>query len=572
MSEWVDVRANPFDDSVDVDQARTLASGWSWEPAARRDEGRLDEGPLGSVDLSLRVLHDRSLTLPLPGSAATVRRPEEPVGAVGRLQPPLWKRLAYLLQPATDLLLAEAGPVEWPGVLFPYQVDGVKALLSRDALLLADDMGLGKTVEAIAALRILVLQRRVEAGLVVVPAALVGQWRAALATWAPDLRVSTVRGPAAERAWQWLAQAHVYLISYETLREDWAASPQGPARQRTWDVVVLDEAQRIKNRASDISRLCKQLRRRRAWALTGTPLENSLDELGSILEFVAPLGDDRSPPLYPGPGVVERQRTVQLRRRKADVLPQLPPKLTSTIALPLGPAQRASYERAEREGIYELRARGGDLRIENVLELITRLKQFCNADPATGQSAKLADLGERLATLVAEGHRALVFTQFTDALFGARAVATRLAQFRPLLYTGEMDPRQRDDVIRVFKEDPSHAVLVLSLRAGGQGLNLQEASYVFHFDRWWNPAVERQAEDRSHRLGQSYPVHVYAYTCEETIEERIDAVLRRKQRLFHEVVDEVSLDLAAALTGGELLGLLGLGGRDPQLPAVRQEV
>lgn len=124
--------------------------------------------------------------------------------------------------------------------------------------------------EAIAALRILVLQRRVEAGLVVVPAALVGQWRAALATWAPDLRVSTVRGPVAERAWQWLAQAHVYLISYETLREDWTASPQGPGRQRTWDVVVLDEAQRIKNRASDISRLCKQLRRRRAWA-SGSP-------------------------------------------------------------------------------------------------------------------------------------------------------------------------------------------------------------------------------------------------------------------------------------------------------------
>lgn len=548
------IRSNSFDEPVNVEEARILDVDWSWEPAAHRDVGRIKEGPLGSVDLSLRVLHDR----PMTHGGDTAPRQGEPTAVAAGLQPPLWKRLAYLLQPSTDLLLAQEGPVEWPGVLFPYQVDGVKALLSRDALLLADDMGLGKTVEAIAALRILVLQYRVESSLVVVPAGLLGQWRAALTTWAPDLRVSTIRGPAADRAWQWMAQAHVYLISYDTLREDWAASPQSPPRQRLWDVVVLDEAQRIKNRASDIGRLCKQLRRRRAWALTGTPLENNLDELGSILEFVAPLGGDRPTPLYPGPAVVERQRAVQLRRRKVDVLPQLPPKLISTITLQLGPAQRASYERAEREGVYALRARGADLRIENVLELITRLKQFCNADPTTGQSAKLADLGERLDTLIAEGHRALVFTQFTDATFGARAVGATLARFRPLVYTGDMDLRERDEMIRVFKEDPSHALLVLSLRAGGQGLNLQEASYVFHFDRWWNPAVERQAEDRSHRLGQSYPVHVYAYTCEHTIEERIESVLRRKQRLFQDVVDQVSMDLAAELTSGELLGLLGL--------------
>ena len=544
---------------VSVEEPRRLLGGWTWEPASSRPID-VAEGPLGSVDLSLRTLHDR----PLPARAAAARRSGQPTGVAASLQPPLWKRLAYLLQPSPDLLLAREGPVEWPGALFPYQVDGVRALLSRDAILLADDMGLGKTVEAIAALRILALQRRVEAALVVVPAGLLRQWRATLATWAPELRVSTVRGPAAERAWQWMTDAHVYLTSYETLREDWTPNPHAPPRRRTWDVVVLDEAQRIKNRQADVSRVCKHVRRRRAWALTGTPLENSLDELGSVLEFVTPLGtEDRLTPLYPGPAVTDRQRTVQLRRRKADVLPQLPPKLASTITLQLGPAQRASYERAEREGVYELRARGDALRIANVLELITRLKQLCNVDPATGQSAKLADLGERLATLVAEGHRALVFSQFTDATFGARAIADRLAPFNPLVYTGEMSVRQRDDVIRAFKEDPLHSVLVLSLRAGGLGLNLQDASYVFHFDRWWNPAVERQAEDRSHRLGQAYPVHVYAYTCEQTVEERIEVVLRRKQRLFSEVVDEVTLDLGQALSGDELLGLFGLGGPAP---------
>jgi SNF2 family DNA or RNA helicase len=262
--------------------------------------------------------------------------------------------------------------------------------------------------------------------------------------------------------------------------------------------------------------------------------------------------------LFPGPELIERQHLLQLRRRKVDVLPQLPPKLVSSVTLQLGPRQRAAYDRAEREGVYALHSRGHTVRVQNVLELIGRLKQLCNADPVSGESAKLADLGERLPTLVAEGHRALVFTQFTDAVFGARAVAAHLARFRPLVYAGDMDLAQRELVIRAFKEDPSHAVLILSLRAGGVGLNLQDASYVFHFDRWWNPSVERQAEDRSHRLGQGYPVNVYTYTCERTIEERIQLMLQRKRRLFQEVVDDVTLDLASALSAADLFGLFGL--------------
>jgi SNF2 family DNA or RNA helicase len=262
--------------------------------------------------------------------------------------------------------------------------------------------------------------------------------------------------------------------------------------------------------------------------------------------------------LLAGSEVIERHRAVQLRRRKAEVLPQLPPKLTSTVSLQLGAEQRASYERAERDGVYALQARGADVQIQNVLELITRLKQLCNVDPVSGHSAKLADITARLATLVAEGHRALIFTQFTDATFGARAIAAHLVHLRPLLYTGDMSLAQREDVIRAFKQDAGHAVLILSLRAGGVGLNLQDASYVFHFDRWWNPSVELQAEDRSHRLGQAYPVNVYTYTCEQTVEERIEVVLRRKRRLFQDIVDEVTLDLGDVLTSAELFSLFGL--------------
>ena len=139
-----------------------------------------------------------------------------------------------------------------------------------------------------------------------------------------------------------------------------------------------------------------------------------------------------------------------------------------------------------------------------------------------------------------------------------RAIADRIQDFDPLIFTGALSGTQREEVITEFKKDPRHKALVLSLRAGGQGLNLQDASYVFHFDRWWNPAVEHQAEDRSHRLGQMFPVHVYKYIIEDTIEQRIDEILKEKQILFDELVDDVSIDLAARLTSEDLFGLFGL--------------
>jgi SNF2 family DNA or RNA helicase len=465
----------------------------------------------------------------------------------------LRSRLRLVLQPPLGLCVSPGGVVEWPHELMPFQVQGVRLLFERDRLLLADQMGLGKTVQALAALRLLALRHEVESCLIVTPAAVLAQWRDRFSEWVPELRLALVRGGTAERDGWWRAPAHAYLVGYETLRAD-----QALARNRVWDLVILDEAQRIKSEGAEVASAVKLLRRRRAWALTGTPLENRMADVASILEFVRPRLDGDPTPAEPGPPLRAQLAAVQLRRRKTDVLPELPPKIETELLLPMPADQRAAYERAEREGLVQLRAAGPAVRVTSVLELIVRLKQLCNFDPASGASAKLGDLAERLALLSQSGERALVFTQFTDDVYGAQAIARRLVAHRPLVLTGALTLDHRVQVVERFRSDPRHGVLILSLRAAGVGLDLQDASYVFHFDRWWNPAVEDQATDRSHRIGQHRPVHVYTYALENTVEERTIEILREKRLLFDEVVEGAGIHAGGTLSREELLRVVGL--------------
>lgn len=469
----------------------------------------------------------------------------------------LLRHLAIVLQ-APLIALEGDNVLEWPAPLLPFQREGVLALLARRALLLADSMGLGKTIQTIAALRILFHRQEIKSALIVCPAGLVTQWRRELARWAPELTVVPVSGDPFERGRRWQVPAHVKLIGYETLRGDVLDLRDSPARRRPWGVVVLDEASRIKNRRSAVAVACKLLPSERRWALTGTPLENSIEDVASLLDFLlqTPAAAD-APPASPRE-LKALLHAHQLRRRREDVLPQLPPKRIQEIVIELPTPQREAYDRAEQEGIVQLTAAPGAVTVVHVLELISRLKQICNYDPASGASGKLADIAERMRALVDEGQRALIFSQFTDDLFGVGRLAETLREFQPLVYTGGLTLRRRAEAIERFTTHPEHKALLLSLRAGGQGLNLQAASYVFHLDRWWNPATEEQADSRAHRLGQTLPVTVFRYLCAGTIEERIDAKLREKRKLFQDVVEDASLDLASVMTESELFGLFGL--------------
>jgi SNF2 family DNA or RNA helicase len=440
--------------------------------------------------------------------------------------------------------------LDWPHSLFSYQKVGIDKLLHAPSVLLADEMGLGKTIQAIAALRVLAFRGELSQALIVCPTGLVLQWRRHIRLWAPELTISTVVGSSGQRRAAWRRSVTLFLTSYEALCRDMTISGQDAPGKRHWDVVVIDEAQRIKNPKTDVSIAIKRLRRAHSWALTGTPMENRLDDLISLLEFAAPGRFDSRAMVV---GLRRLLGEVQLRRRRQDVLHDLPPKFASTMTLDLTGSQRRAYQRAEDEGVVWLRSLGAELRINLVLELIVRLKQICNFCPESGQSAKLADLRARLTTLIRSEEKALVFSQFVEEPFGARRLAEELSEFRPLLLVGTLGPEERVALVTRFERDPSRQLMILSLRAGGLGLNLTVASRVFHFDRWWNPAIETQAEDRVHRIGQHRTVQVFSYLCADTIEERINQILTEKRVLFADLVDGVPMN---ALTRFDLDSLL----------------
>ena len=450
---------------------------------------------------------------------------------------------------------AEDEPEGFQGTLRHYQREGLGWLVFLEGLglggCLADDMGLGKTIQVLA----LLLRRKAEvtaAGLphrptlVVVPKSLVFNWMDEARKFSPELRVVNHTGNARLETAGDLSEHDIVITTYGTLRRDIIRH-----RETEFDYVVLDEAQSIKNAASQAAKACRLLKARHRLALTGTPVENHIGELWSIFEFLNPgqLGSAARLRRFLADGrgsadlVARAVRPYLLRRTKAEVLSDLPEKTEQTLFVELGEEQRKAYDELRHHFRAELSGRIGRLGIGRsriaVLEALLRLRQTaCHpglVDPARidDPSAKLDALLEQLDEVIDEGHKVLVFSQFTSFL----AILRRKLDARPLPYE-YLDGRTTDRQARVarFQEDPDCRLFLVSLKAGGQGLNLTAADYIYILDPWWNPAVEAQAVDRAHRIGQLRRVFAYRLIARDTVEEKILALQDKKRELAESIV------------------------------------
>jgi SNF2 family DNA or RNA helicase len=466
-------------------------------------------------------------------------------------------RLLYLLQPPLENLFA-GRQVTLPFKPFPYQLEGIAFLMPRHAALLADEMGLGKTAQAIIALRLLFHAGIIRRALLVCPKPLVTNWSRELRSWADDMPFEVIGGDAHARRSSWtVSNCPLKLVNYEVLTRDAAFLADEKVR---FDVVVLDEAQRIKNRESKTAQVVRSIRRERSWALTGTPIENRPEDLVNLFGFV---DEKRIPPDTPAKRLPSLTADSILRRTKEDVLQDMPPRIIRDAFLELTAAQRESYELAEKEGVIRLNDLGQTISVQHVFELVMRLKQICNFDPVTGQSAKMEQLVADLTEVAESGRKAIVFSQWVEPL---EVLARALAPLGPLLYHGKVPGKERQAILDQFRSDPSKHVILMSYGTGSVGLNLQFTNYVFLFDRWWNPAVEDQAINRAHRIGQKEPVFVTRFISQGTIEGRIADVLERKRQLFNELIAQNGPPPRLGLTEEEIFGLFDIKSRPKRAP------
>jgi superfamily II DNA or RNA helicase len=485
--------------------------------------------------------------------------------------PPELDRLRPLLAGFDGIPHADPAP-GFVGELRAYQQRGIDWLaFCRNAGLgcvLADDMGLGKTIQALALLR----PRGGGSGsgkertLVVSPTSVLFNWLAELRRFRPDLTVTTYHG--ARRALD--PTADVVLTTYPLLRND-----TDELAAESWDTVILDESQTIKNPDSQVARAAYRLRARWRVTLSGTPIENRLDELWSQLHFTNPgllggradFAERWAQPIQAGdPGSAarlrERIRPFVLRRMKTEVARELPPRTDAIMYVELDEAERVTYDAiraaTQREIVSLLEAGGG---IMAALEALLRLRQAaCHPALLPGQirggaapasSSKLERLLEALGDAVADDHRALVFSQWTS-LLDLIEPHLRAANIPFLRLDGSTV--DRGAVVQGFQAPGGPPVMLLSLKAGGTGLNLTAADHVFLVDPWWNPAVEDQAADRAHRIGQDKPVMVYRVVARDTVEERILELQARKRQLADAALADAGG--AAAITRDDLLALL----------------
>jgi hypothetical protein len=524
------------------------------------DDGRVLKLPAARIRRLLAVMGDlieaagrtaeKALTLPV-GAAATVLELEDVLTTS-------WQNAAAIEAYVERFrgepeIIPVLVPESFKGLLRPYQQHGVDWLqhLAGHGLggFLADDMGLGKTAQTIAHICVEHEEGRLTSpALIVVPTSLVTNWTAELGKFAPHLNVVVLHGMERHEKREQLDGVHVVITTYTVLTRD-----VEEMKQIGWHIVVLDEAQAIKSPDARATRAVCQLPTTHRLCLSGTPIENNLEELWSQFAFLMPglLGDRRGfakrfrTPIEKNGDAVCRAQLVQriapfiLRRTKAEVATELPPKHTILRRITLAPDQRELYETI-RGTLYEtVREQMAERTLAQsriiVLDALLKLRQAC-CDPrlvklqsarAVETSAKLEDLLEMIGELIPEGRRILLFSQFTSML---DLIKPRLRDAGIPFVELRGDTRDRAEPVRSF-EAGEVPLFLISLKAGGRGLNLTSADTVIHYDPWWNPAVENQASDRAHRIGQTKSVFVYKLIAVDTVEERILELQERKAEL-----------------------------------------
>ncbi|MEO6599562.1 MAG: DEAD/DEAH box helicase [Polyangiaceae bacterium] len=467
--------------------------------------------------------------------------------------------------------------------LRPYQRAGVEWLRLLVGLglgaCLADDMGLGKTIQVLA----LLLRERRDAtkrtSLLIVPASLIGNWQAELRRFAPTLRVVVAHASVSP------PEDVNRALARKTPEVDLVITTYGGAQrlgwlgEQTWHLLILDEAQAIKNPGARQTRAVKALQAKARIALTGTPIENRLGDLWSLFDFLNPglLGTGKAfgqltKRLGSAPGgyapLRELVRPYILRRLKTDpkVITDLPPKTELTAYAGLTRAQATLYQAAVKDLERDLRQRDAMARRGLVLASLIRLKQICNhpsqwlgdgdyAEPSSGKFARLRELCEPIAE---RQERALVFTQFRELCAPLAAFLSRVFRREGLILHGGTAVKARAKLVEKFQAVDGPPFFVLSLKAGGTGLNLTAAAHVIHFDRWWNPAVENQATDRAYRIGQKRAVLVHKLVCRGTVEERIDELIAGKRALSDELLAGGAEAALTELSDVELMRVVSL--------------
>jgi SNF2 family DNA or RNA helicase len=410
--------------------------------------------------------------------------------------------------------------------LLPFQVYGVDWLSSLDRAMLADDMGLGKTFQALAGISKMILEGEVTRILIICPRSLVFTWYAEIKKWTPYLSATAVipSGNAAESVWKSrTGKSQIIITSYEQLRTN------SNYMIEQAQLVVCDEAHKLRNRSSNLSQSFRNLSPQKVWFLTGTPVERDSEDFATLFSLLLPKIFTPSDHKLGIDILKSRAKPFLLRRRKSEVLKELPPMLERQEFLELSTEQSRSY----REMLSDSET--------STLVKFGKLRHICDLDPVTGTSTKLDRIQELLEEISNLGEKAVVFSYWRKPLLALSEILEKKCPGSTQLLTSEMDLVQRDIAIHNFKN--KNVTLLASAKIASEGLTLVEANHAIFINRWWNPSSNEQARDRIRRLGQQRTTYMYSFTTIDTIEEKLDEILNRKEITNEDLVNAMSMYL-----------------------------